>query len=183
MNLTDAIKNGFTNYVNFKGRATRPEYWYFILFTFLAGIATSIIDAIIVGPDSDLTPVSTLFNLAVLLPSLGLAVRRLHDSGRSAWNLAWYATLVGGLILGITALFALNPALAGFFFLIAFAGPIVLIVLFCQPSTPGTNQYGELPAHHYLNQPVIAPYTPATPDTAPADAPDTSTPVEPAQDK
>ena len=75
MDFIGAIKAGFKNYANFRGTATRPEYWYWILFTFLVSL--------VVGSFESLETVSLVFSLAVLLPSLGLAVRRLRDAGFS----------------------------------------------------------------------------------------------------
>jgi uncharacterized membrane protein YhaH (DUF805 family) len=75
MDFVGAIKAGFKNYVNFRGTATRPEYWYWILFTGLIGIVLAALDS------SGST--STIASLAFLLPSLGVAVRRLRDAGFS----------------------------------------------------------------------------------------------------
>lgn len=75
MDFVGAIKSGFKNYANFRGTATRPEYWYWILFTGLISIVLSALDR------SGNT--STAFSLVFLLPSLGVTVRRLRDAGFS----------------------------------------------------------------------------------------------------
>jgi uncharacterized membrane protein YhaH (DUF805 family) len=80
MSFTDAIKSGFDNYVNFNGRASRPAFWWWVLFAFLVGIAANIIDAAI-----NSTIISVLTSLALLLPGLAVSVRRLHDTNRSGW--------------------------------------------------------------------------------------------------
>jgi uncharacterized membrane protein YhaH (DUF805 family) len=80
MNFTQAISSGFSNYVNFSGRACRSEYWYWILFIILAEIVTTIIDWII-----GISVTTSLFGLATVLPSLSIAFRRLHDLDRSGW--------------------------------------------------------------------------------------------------
>jgi uncharacterized membrane protein YhaH (DUF805 family) len=96
MGFAEAISSGLRNYVTFSGRAARSEYWWFFLFAILCSIAGEILDAATGG--------AGLINLAValglFLPSIALAVRRLHDKDRSGW---WYLIifipLIGGLIL------------------------------------------------------------------------------------
>lgn len=90
MQFGDAIKNGFLNYANFRGVASRSEFWYWTLFTVIVSIGTSIIDSAIglaLGMQN-FTLVNTLAALALLLPGLAVAVRRFHDAGFSAW---WYS--------------------------------------------------------------------------------------------
>ena len=77
----EAVKLALTtNYCNFNGRSSRSEFWWYALFTF---ILSSIISLIFSG--STLQVVSGIINLALLLPGLGLAVRRLHDVNKSGW--------------------------------------------------------------------------------------------------
>ena len=75
MDFVGAIKAGFKNYVNFRGTATRPEFWYWFLFTFLVGVVTSAIPGV--------AAISTIFSLATFLPTLAVTVRRLRDAGFS----------------------------------------------------------------------------------------------------
>ncbi len=77
----EAIKLYFKNYLNFSGRASRSEYWFAYLFTFLVSTVAGILG----------TTVSTIISLAFLLPSLAIAFRRLHDIGKSGW---WYLMLL-----------------------------------------------------------------------------------------
>lgn len=78
MSFVDSIKTCFTKYVDFKGRASRPEYWWF----FLSYIVLYVIFLAIKVP-----AIAYLIALAYFLPLLAAAVRRLHDTGRSGW---WY---------------------------------------------------------------------------------------------
>lgn len=95
MNFVDSIKLGFSNYVNFTGRACRSEYWYWALFVLIGFIVAKVIDAVIGGP-----VVYTLFGLAVLLPNIAIGVRRLHDLDRSGWwLLLGLIPLIGAIIL------------------------------------------------------------------------------------
>ena len=113
--FTEAIKMALQqNYCNFAGRASRSEYWWFALFSSLIGI---VIGFIFSAKAAEI--ISTVVSLALLLPSLGLSVRRLHDTGRSGWF----------VLLGI----------------IPVVGWIILIVWFCQNSQMTPNQYGPVP--------------------------------------
>ena len=90
MQFGEAIKNGFQNYANFRGVASRSEFWYWTLFTVLVSLGTSIVDSAIglaLGMQT-FTLVNTLSAFALLLPGLAVAVRRFHDAGFSAW---WYS--------------------------------------------------------------------------------------------
>ena len=117
MNFTDAVASGFRHYATFSGRASRSEYWYWVLFIMIGGIVTLILDHAVFS-DSDFSPLNTIFNLVTFLPSLAVGVRRLHDIGRTGW---W--VLIALTIIGV----------------------IVLIVWACQKSDPGPNAYGPEP--------------------------------------
>ena len=82
MNFQQAIAAGFRNYVNFSMRASRSEYWFWALFAFIVGSVAAILD-LILFLTIEIFPLNTLMNLVLFLPSLGLAVRRLHDLDRT----------------------------------------------------------------------------------------------------
>jgi uncharacterized membrane protein YhaH (DUF805 family) len=92
MPFVDAFKAGMQKYANFEGRASRSEYWWFYLWVQLLSIPAGVMDGII-GREVQL--VSALVSLIFLLPSLSVGVRRLHDSGKSGWNLLWSLTIIG----------------------------------------------------------------------------------------
>jgi uncharacterized membrane protein YhaH (DUF805 family) len=107
-------------YAVFSGRARRKEYWMFFLFNFIFAVVLGIIDEITgITSNTGLSVLSTIYGLAVLVPGLAVAVRRLHDTNRSGWWL--------------------------FIALIPLAGVIVLLVFMAQDSQPGENQYGPNP--------------------------------------
>lgn len=108
-----------SNYVGFSGRARRQEYWMFVLINVIISIVLGILDAIM-GTNSLL---NGLYSLAVLLPSLAVTVRRLHDTGKSGWWL----------------LISLIPII----------GAIILLVFTCLDSEPEENQYGPNPKSTY----------------------------------
>jgi len=102
MSFMDSIKNVLiNNYAGFSGRASRSEYWWFSLFSFLAGFTTGLIDAVLFGWEmTDPTYLSWLLQLAFILPGLAVSVRRLHDLGKSGWNLLFvFIPLVGFILL------------------------------------------------------------------------------------
>ncbi|MEV4265393.1 DUF805 domain-containing protein [Kribbella sp. NPDC049584] len=77
-------------YAVFSGRARRKEYWMFVLFNVIVSIILSILDKILgldfgSGSSSSSGWLSTIYSLAVLLPTIGVAIRRMHDTGRSGW--------------------------------------------------------------------------------------------------
>jgi uncharacterized membrane protein YhaH (DUF805 family) len=108
-------------YAEFSGRAQRAEYWFFALFYVLFFLALSLIDgaAGLLNAELGLGLLSGLFALAMIIPSIAVTVRRLHDTSRSGW---WF-------------LISLIPIIGG----------IVLLVFMCLDSTPGTNAYGPNP--------------------------------------
>lgn len=107
-------------YAVFSGRARRKEYWVFTLFSVTFSLILGFVDgALGFDRDGGTGPLGALYSLAVLVPSLAVAVRRLHDTGRSGW---W--VLIG---------------------LIPCVGFIVLIVFLAQDSQPGANEYGPNP--------------------------------------
>ena len=105
--LKDALTEYWVNYVGW-GRATRAEYWWAVLFySVLAGGVMEIVSPNLLSP---------LWTMATLVPGICLAARRLHDTGRSYWNICW----------------ALLP----------FVGWIILLVFMCQKGSTNTNKFG-----------------------------------------
>ncbi|MEX2594924.1 MAG: DUF805 domain-containing protein [Anditalea sp.] len=107
----DVLKN---KYALFTGRARRSEYWYFTLFNIIVSLGLGMIDAF-----TGIGFLSSLYGLAVIIPSIVVGIRRLHDTGKSGWWL----------------LIALVP----------FIGWIILIYFLIQDSQPHDNQYGPSP--------------------------------------
>jgi uncharacterized membrane protein YhaH (DUF805 family) len=100
MDFQTAIKTCLSKYATFQGRAHRPEYWWFVLFGFLVQLASSAIDAGLLGFEMGGGPVSGLVGLGLFLPSLAAAVRRLHDTDRSGWwMLLILLPVIGTLVL------------------------------------------------------------------------------------
>ena len=86
MSFTDSIITVLSKYLDFSGRASRSEYWWFYLATLIVGFGLSIIDGILFGwRYDDPMWLSDIFNLVILLPILAAGVRRIHDHGKSGW--------------------------------------------------------------------------------------------------
>lgn len=117
------------NYVNFKGRARRKEYWMFVLFNMIAAIIAMILDNVFhTGFTMDVQGMEVplgygwiycIYALAIILPSLAVFVRRMHDIGKSGW---WF-----------------------FITLIPLVGAIWMLVLLCKAGDVGDNNYGSDP--------------------------------------
>ena len=129
MDFTTAVVTCFAKYATFSGRARRAELWWFALFNFGVLAILSVIDMGFGAPhrwmagEGGPSPVGTLYWLAVLLPSIAVTVRRLHDTDRSGWWILW------GYLLAI----------------VCCIGFIILLVFWLQRGTAGDNKYGADP--------------------------------------
>ena len=100
MNFQTSIKTCFNKYAVFSGRASRSEYWFFVLFGVLGGIISAIIDTMILGYSAEVNgPINLIFSVTLILPSISVAARRLHDLDKSGWwQLLWF-TIIGGILI------------------------------------------------------------------------------------
>jgi len=100
MAIKEAISYCFRNYVGFKGRAARSEYWYWTLFVYLLLIVAWLIDMTVFGFNTTgVYPMAVLASLATLLPTLAVSARRLHDIDRSGWWALLIFTVIGYIVL------------------------------------------------------------------------------------
>jgi uncharacterized membrane protein YhaH (DUF805 family) len=108
MNFSTAVKTVLANYAKFTGRATRPEYWYWILALVILSAVLAIIEGAVLAPALGFEafapeagqPLTLIMSLAIIVPSLAVAIRRLHDIGRSGWwLLIQLVPVVGSLVL------------------------------------------------------------------------------------
>jgi len=121
VNLPQAIGNGFHKYIDFTGRASRSEFWFWTLFAWIAtGGLTSVLPYAAGEGGSSIVG---LISLLLFLPSLAVTVRRLHDVGKSPLYLL------------------IN--------LIPLVGPFIFLASLVKPGTPGDNMYGPNPLGIY----------------------------------
>jgi uncharacterized membrane protein YhaH (DUF805 family) len=101
MNFGQAIVSGFRNYFNFSGRASRSEFWFFMLFYFLVAIVASVGDLFLFNnlASEGLGPIYVISNLALLVPEIAISVRRLHDIDRTGWWFLITLTIIGNIWL------------------------------------------------------------------------------------
>jgi len=122
----------YDNYANFDGRARRSEYWYFTLFNIIVAMVAGILffitgalfietEALMIIPYLPIIALG-LYLLFTIIPGIAVAIRRLHDTGKSGW---WY-------LLGVIPI-------------VSYIGGIVLLVFYCMDSDVGRNEYGPNP--------------------------------------
>lgn len=127
MNFTTAVKTVVSKYARFEGRASRSEYWYWVLALVITSIVLSMIEGAIIAPSIGFEPfdpqvgqpLQLLMLLVVFLPSLAVSVRRLHDGGRSGW---WI-----------------------FIQLVPFIGSLILLWWYIRPGDESDNNFGPSP--------------------------------------
>jgi len=105
MSFFEAIAACFGKYATFSGRASRAEYWWFALFTIMGWLLVNVLVSSFVGARIGIST-SYVFLLAVLLPSLAVGARRLHDMGATGWWLLLHLTGIGSLALSVWLIFA-----------------------------------------------------------------------------
>ena len=101
MGLIEANKICFYKYFDFKGRARRAEYWYFILFIILVSFILGFIEGFTGAFDNtDRSIYADIFSIFIIIPSISVSVRRLHDINRSGWwVLLTFLIIIGSIIL------------------------------------------------------------------------------------
>lgn len=138
-----AIRVCFSKYSDFSGRATRPEYWWFVLFGALVGIGLTILSTI----SAAWAVIRYVIQLAMFLPSYSAMARRLHDAGRSGWLALW---TIPGLIISELQGFSATSGIVvpdGFVFSLCILalGSLYLLVVLCNPTEHGPNRFGPEP--------------------------------------
>lgn len=122
-------------YATFTGRDTRAQYWWFVLGVVIVALVLNVL----AEASAVFATLSLLFAIAILVPSLAATTRRLHDTGRSGW---WQLVQI-----------------------IPFAGLALIVYFTVQPTSPGSNQYGDEPAGE---GPALSSYPPPPPPPPPS---------------
>ncbi|HEX6741470.1 MAG TPA: DUF805 domain-containing protein [Sphingomicrobium sp.] len=143
-------------YAVFSGRAPRAEYWWFYLATFVINIPLSIADEAI----ASWSPLSSLFSLAIFVPSLAVTTRRLHDTNRSGWWQLIFLVPIFAIVASAIAILGTSALLDGtepsipsgsavivmvIALVAVLVGAITMLVFMVSAGTEGPNDYGEDP--------------------------------------
>jgi uncharacterized membrane protein YhaH (DUF805 family) len=122
MSFGQAIASVFSNYTTFSGRASQSEFWFWVLFATIGAISANITDSAVFvyhhGVSPLNSPLNSIFTLVMLLPSLAVVARRLHDIDKTGW---WMLLVLTGI------------------------GIIVLLYWLSQEGSPGANRFGTNP--------------------------------------
>ncbi len=175
MTFWQAVRTCFARFLTFSGRASRAEYWYFVLFAVMCNAAAALIDWMFFTQVTTIEtdggtavvavsgqPARTIVNLILFLPLLAAAWRRMHDTGRSGWfvllptllTAAAFAVLIFGL--GLASSFQPGGSLDILFtratlliviptLVVLFFSPLLVLWWLTRPSQPGPNKYGPNP--------------------------------------
>lgn len=151
----EAIRVCLGKYFTFSGRASRSEYWYFMLFNLLVSLLAAWLDFRFIDmkfDGSDTGPVGTAVGLLMFIPMLAVTWRRLHDTGRSGWwiggfwlaCIAWVAVMFLSLVsvpvaVGLAGNLLALTVVAG---LASVIYSIALLVMLCTRGNPGPNRFG-----------------------------------------
>tara|TARA_B110000003_G_scaffold1542_1_gene1609 strand:- start:165 stop:533 length:369 start_codon:yes stop_codon:yes gene_type:complete len=101
MSFTQAAKSFFSKYADFSSRSSRSEYWYAYLFILLVSAGLAFVEGLLfLFPESEDSILVLIFQVGIIIPSVAIVVRRLHDTNRSGW---WY--LIVFTIIGIIPIF------------------------------------------------------------------------------
>lgn len=119
MTFAESVRSVLSKYATFSGRATRAEFWWWQLASAIAGFGAAFVDDALIADDR--SPVTVILTVAILLPSLAVSVRRLHDADHSGWWLLAY--------------------------IVPLAGAVTLLWLFLKRGTLGPNRFGWHPAN------------------------------------
>lgn len=177
IDIVNAVKRFFLKYATFSGRASRGEFWWVLLASYIAAFVLSFIGLIpVIGPI-----ITVAFSLGIFIPTLSVSVRRLHDTNRSGWFLLIpYALVIVGTVIMLASfipaiidlaesgnidymsdeeiLSAITPAIAGIGIaaLLFIVGAVVNIVLMALPSKPEgvrfDKNYSAVAAQPYAQQ-------------------------------
>ncbi|KAF0677353.1 DUF805 domain-containing protein [Profundibacterium mesophilum] len=171
MTFTQSVAHVMRNYVTFSGRASRSEYWYFVLFAFLGAFLLGLVDRAVFGTTLVETgpgtarleangPLAGIFSLLTLIPMIAAGWRRMHDTGRSGLYLIYPLIVMAGIFGFMTFMVGIGPMMAGdYASIVAGASTVVMFVAaitlmispllvlwwLARPSQPGPNAYGPNP--------------------------------------
>ena len=133
MNFIEAIRSGFNNYFNFKGRASKSAFWYFLLFEFIYFFIAGFLLGMI-GVNDDIFAIATIFLvLPIAIPGIAVTARRIHDFGKSGWM---QCIFIPGFVI---------DEFLGTGMVIWFVTFVIFAIYCSQNGTNGKNKFGTKP--------------------------------------
>ena len=133
MNFIEAIRSGFNNYFNFKGRASKSAFWYFLLFEFIYFFIAGFLLGM-VGVNDDIFAMATMFLvLPIAIPGIAVTARRIHDFGKSGWM---QCIFIPGFVI---------DEFLGTGMVIWFVTFVIFVIYCSQNGTNGKNKFGTKP--------------------------------------
>ena len=133
MNFIEAIRSGFNNYFNFKGRASKSAFWYFLLFEFIYFFIAGFLLGM-VGVNDDIFAIATMFLvLPIAIPGIAVTARRIHDFGKSGWM---QCIFIPGFVI---------DEFLGTRMVIWFVTFVIFAIYCSQNGTNGKNKFGTKP--------------------------------------
>ena len=133
MNFIEAIRSGFNNYFNFKGRASKSAFWYFLLFEFIYFFIAGFLLGM-VGVNDDIFAIATMFLvLPIAIPGIAVTARRIHDFGKSGWM---QCIFIPGFVI---------DEFLGTRMVIWFVTFVIFAIYCSQNGTHGKNKFGTKP--------------------------------------
>lgn len=171
MGFAEAVRTCFRKYFVFSGRASRPEYWWFMLFLLIGNAVSGALDGALFGwevPVQDVAgdevdfntpassgPIAILFSLATIIPSISAGWRRMHDTGRSGLYLFYPLIVMMGIGLFMSVMGSFGDAFGSAILVVAvlvlLISPLLVLWWLTRPSEPGANPYGPHPRERQVN--------------------------------
>ena len=144
MNFPQSVSTCLKKYLDFKGRASRSEFWYFFLFYILASFPVGFVIGFLVSPSSEFFYVLVIiFFVGLFIPTLSVTVRRFHDFGVSGWMFCLLLIVLSIMSIIISGFIEdVQPVLAG---IIKLGILVIFLVYASKESNKGKNKFGSVP--------------------------------------
>ena len=138
MNFPQSVSTCLKKYLDFKGRASRSEFWYFFLFSFIASVVAGGLIGALTRPSDEVPIILFVVVIALFVPLLSVTVRRFHDFGVSGWMYCAFIlpTVIANFIQDT------QPSLAG---IIKLGTLVIFFVYVSQKSNKRKNKFGSVP--------------------------------------
>ena len=143
-----AVRTCFRKFIDFDGRARRSEYWWFVLFLVLVGLACSLLDVFLEAAVG-FSFISAVAILVFFFPAMAVTFRRLHDTGHSGWwiGVSYILVAIGAIGMYFVVTYKLGAASAFSIWCPIILFRFIVLMLCWLDSHPGKNEYGPSPKY------------------------------------